>query len=277
MVGASKDGEAAKQTVGFVTLHSAFHPENGDQSLAVAIREQQNAENKWGAVWAEATLLEDDATPSPAPQPSAPAESDVGASSIDASQGGGGGGASTATAASPIPPWRKSNFFEMTFGVTCTIAAVATTFGVELAAAFVFVAAAAFYNAAYFCKRRHNTIMYFLWAIFGLVYVIFQVTDAVLLTVSVLVAELLALLGCFMTFLSGNQGLLWHQYIRKLCHLTRWAFRDFHSSWQFPKRHYPLFRQQSFDAETTDSEGAEEEDDKLLVAEAVVAQQVTMM
>jgi len=274
MIGASKDGKAATRIgVGFVTLHSAFHPENGDQSLAVAIREQQLAENKWGAVWAEATLVEEDVTPS-SPAPSAPTKSDVEAGSIDASQQE---GPSTAATAPQMPPWRKSNLFEMIFGITFTIAAVASTFGVELAAALVFVVAATFYNVAAFCKRQNNIFMYFWWAVFGLVYVVLQVTDAILLTVSVFVAELLAALGCLMTFVSGHQGLQWHQYIRKLCHLTRWAFRDFHSSWEFPKRTYPLFRQQSVDADTDDEGVKVEEEEKLPVAEAVVAQEVTMI
>ncbi len=31
----------------------------------------------------------------------------------------------------------------------------------------------------------------------------------------------------------------WHQYIRKVSHLTRWAFRSFHNGWT-PERVYPL-------------------------------------
>ena len=228
--------------VGYVSLHETLHPEHGTACLATAIREQHLAESKWSAVWAEATLVPEEnvveehrcCDDEPQTTTNRKGKDPVDGGSIESET-------STTTTWSRIPPWRRSNVFELIFGVVFSIAAVAATFGMELSAMVVFVIAAAFYNTADFCKRQNNIFMCFWWAVFGLVYMALKITDSILLIVSVFVAELLASLGFLLTAMSGNQGSAWHQYIRKLCHLTRWAFRDLHDTWwEKPKREFPL-------------------------------------
>jgi len=53
--------------------------------------------------------------------------------------------------------------------------------------------------------------------------------------------EMVALIACGLCIIFGgvSAGKDWHQHIRKVCHLTRWAFRGFHSSW-IPRRALPF-------------------------------------
>jgi len=264
--------------VGFVTLHTAFHPERGDQDLAAAIREQQlTAANKWGAVWAEATLVveaeeEDDAL----------SYSDDG--DLESPTTGAATAFTTTTTTSRNAPWRESHLFDLIFGVSFSVAAVASTVGVEVGAAVVFVFASVCYNLAAFCQRQERVLLHFWWALFQLLYVILHFVDCTLLTMSILVAEVLAALGFLLTAASGNQGPRWHQYIRKMCHLTRWAFRDV-VGWEFPERAFPLFRnpcEHSPTKQAPDCSVAEEatikddgdDDRELPIAEAVVTRDV---
>jgi len=253
--------QGAQVADGFVTLHDVFHPESAEPTLATAVREQQIAENKWSAVWAEATLVvpEDEATV---------LESGV-APDGEASSKEGGAAVSTATSVSQQPPWRKSHFFDFVFGVSFTIAAVASTVGIEITAALVFVIAVGFYRIADFCKRKENIFMLFWYSIFHLVYAVFSLTDVILITLSVFVSEVLAGVGWMFIALAGNHG-SWHQYIRKMCHLTRWAFRDFHSSWKDPKRIYP-FGPEPIAADNDEDDNKEDEEVDNVVAQEVAA------
>ena len=260
--------QGAQVADGFVTLHDVFHPESAEPTLATAVREQQIAENKWSAVWAEATLVvpEDEATV-------AQQEDDVKtgvASDGEASSKEGGAAVSTATTvSSQQPPWRKSHFFDFVFGVSFTIAAVSSTVGIEITAGVVFVIAVGSYRIADFFKRKENIFMIFWYSIFHLVYAVLSMSDVILITLSVFVAEVLAGVGWMLTALAGDQGSQWHQYIRKICHLTRWAFRDFHSTWKDPKRIYP------FGPEPIVADNDEDDNKEEVEVDIVVAQEVT--
>jgi hypothetical protein len=50
---------------------------------------------------------------------------------------------------------------------------------------------------------------------------------------------LVMLIVCCSTGNSYQIAQEWHQYIRIVCHLTRWAFRSFHHGWT-PERVFPL-------------------------------------
>ena len=70
------------------------------------------------------------------------------------------------------------------------------------------------------------------------------------------ISEVLGLAtGLIMTILCSLSGdcveasIQWHQYIRKLSHLSRWAFRSFHKGWK-PERVFPL----DFDSSPTSSD-----------------------
>ena len=243
------------ETRNYVSWPTTFHPDRGNECLtATAIRAQQLAESKWCAAWAEATLMEneedegnqvgyndDGGDGDGGGASSKPLMMSHGSNSGESNKGG---PVTTHNHESNIPPWRNSNLLELILGISLTVAAVAQTFGIEVGAAVVFALAAAFYNTADFCRRQKSVLLCLWWVVFGIVYMALQVTDSILLTVSVLMAEILAALGFLVTAVSGNQGSEWHQYIRKLCHLTRWVFRDFQSAWDKPKRlYYPPFRQ----------------------------------
>jgi hypothetical protein len=85
-----------------------------------------------------------------------------------------------------------------------------------------------------------NVITGILYSFFMALYYGFALGDSVCLFCSVIVTEILAGAGWFVTLLFGG---IWmanhrHQYIRRTCHLIRWAFR---SPFSEPKRHFSMF------------------------------------
>ena len=81
-----------------------------------------------------------------------------------------------------------------------------------------------------------------LWirATFLLVVHTLMFVDGILLTTSIVVTEILAFVTRFITKLVGSaDSSVWHRHIRLMCHLTRWAFRNFHKGWT-PNRVFPL-------------------------------------
>ena len=117
-------------------------------------------------------------------------------------------------------------------GGILTIAASAATFGIELSAAICYCLAAGFNRLASGDKPV------FLKAILLLIVQALMIADAVTLTVSVLVTEILGGVAFILTACCKN-GKVWRVYIRKVSHLTRWVFRGFHDGWEL-KRVYPI-------------------------------------
>lgn len=127
-------------------------------------------------------------------------------------------------------------YFEGVMGVTLTIAAVTATFVIELLAAIFYCLAAGTHFSAS-DQELHMCIRV------GLLVVVqfLMIADAILLTTNVLVTEVLGIVTCIITSLCGcnfQAGDAWRLYVRKVCHLTRWAFRSFHNGWA-PERIYP--------------------------------------
>ena len=236
----------------YVTWAEVFHPETA--TLAPQVRELHPEGNEWGAVWAEATLITEVTLSAPIEPlkpivPSAPIASvvtidgDVDTDSLVPDIIDKPVDTSPPAPQATISPWTKGNFCSTLIGGSLTIGAVATTFGLELCAASVYLLNVVFYNLFQLTHEAFQAsesilkpcalLVYFGRALFLMLAAIFTFVDCILLLVSVLVSELLALFACLLCVLCGGCGAggAWHQYIRRLCHLTRWAFRSFHKGW----------------------------------------------
>jgi len=138
-----------------------------------------------------------------------------------------------------VQPWQHSNVIDLILGFTLTVAAFMCTIKIEITAIIIYTLAAGLH---YLAEEVFNgpggvlgrTLCLFLSAVL-------MVVDPILLTVSLLVTELiggLALLLC--TIFGGSRsGSAWHQFIRKICHLSRWGFRRCHTGWK-PERIFPF-------------------------------------
>jgi hypothetical protein len=242
----------SEKSAQFVSLQQAFHPEEAETILtASALDPDEIAHNKWGAVWTEARLIATvEAVPvyideetttlttstfsatSSIEDPSV-GSADCLASTHDSTVRSSSGELSAKPQASRSQAWPTFNLLETVLGISLTVAAVAATVGVEVAAALVYVLAVALHHLSRPCYRC-------LWvghAVLRLLSWIILLVDAILLVASVLVTELVALAAALLTtFMAGPaRGVQWHQYVRKLCLLSRWAFREFHQNWT-PRR-----------------------------------------
>jgi hypothetical protein len=235
----------------FVSLQHAFHPEEAETILtASALDPDEIAHNKWGAVWTEAMLI---ATTDVEPVPvyideetttltnstlsttsSGVEDPTVGsaecfASMHDSAVQSRDDALSAKQEDSHRQAWRTFNLLETVLGASLTVAAVGATVGVEVAAALVYILAVVLHHLSRLCYGclwlGHVVLRLLSWSIL--------LVDSVLLVASVLVTELIALVAGLLTTLMGGpmRGLQWHQYVRKLCLLSRWAFRDFHQKW----------------------------------------------
>lgn len=122
-------------------------------------------------------------------------------------------------------------------GLSLTFSAVLAAFTIEMCSALVYCLAAFFY----WIRPSHR---FFTWlgVVFMLIAQMLLLVDAVLLSANVLVTEIIAFVACLCTACFGWSyvaGHTWHMYVRKVCHLTRGAFRGFHEGWQ-PERIFPI-------------------------------------
>ena len=150
-------------------------------------------------------------------------------------------------------------YVEGLVGSSMTFAAVMATFGVEVGAAICYCLAAGPYY--YFVADRNIPI--FVKAIVMLIVHALMVADAVLLTVGLILTEILgwttSLVTSIFTTRCCKGGDAWHLYIRKACHLTRWAFRGFHQGWAL-QRKFPQLEfgeEDGVDCDTAEAHEAE--------------------
>lgn len=195
-------------------------------------------------LWAEATLVHDvpSATPIQPIQSSGPlnttpadgkfAESSVTVVAIDEeqqSQGNGNGILFSPTAeetkqevttATYGAPWVESNFLTCIIGGSLAVGAVAATFGLDLGAAVVYMLAAGFYKVYQFLdnanknnanKNREEGAflviampVYFSCFLFLMIVSSLPLVDVILLSVSVLVAEILAMMAFLLCPIFGG-------------------------------------------------------------------------
>lgn len=163
----------------FVTLQQVFHPEDAEETLTRRKQRMAAARNKWGVVWAEATLVPENnnhhATSS-APQEaevviiqqmtiesfdeleqqqhqqqqiSMPEEKHVSNTSMTSNSSG----LSHHSSYRPrSAPFYEGHFFDILFGMCMVLAAVSVTFSIDLCAAVIYILAAGFYKTAELCK-----------------------------------------------------------------------------------------------------------------------------
>jgi len=107
------------------------------------------------------------------------------------------------------------------------IGALTSVFALELGTYILYLPSSLFFHAAEHMKKGPLVLTGFFVGIFVTVHYILVSVDALLLGVSVFLSELFAhicLVLCCL-FCCQFQGQLWHQHIRRTCHILRWAFR----------------------------------------------------
>jgi len=123
----------------------------------------------------------------------------------------------------------RCNPVDMGLGILSTCLAIVITFITELTALIFYFVAAFFFHAAKAigppraftaCLRNFYMIMYF----------VFAMVDSALLLSSVIAAESCGMVGWIVGCLVGG---IWiankrHQFVRRICHRIRWAFRHSH-------------------------------------------------
>jgi hypothetical protein len=136
-----------------------------------------------------------------------------------------------------MPPGGGCFYLEGLLGCSLTLTAVLATFAVELVAAICYCMAAGFYRYIGVLETTPMLIK----AIVMVVVHALMVSDAILLTVSLVLTEILGWVAGIVTTIFNPSsrcfagGKAWHAYVRKVCHLTRWAFRGFHEGWALPR------------------------------------------
>ena len=83
-----------------------------------------------------------------------------------------------------------------------------------------------------------NTATGIFYSVFILIYWVLALVDSCLLVASVLTTEIVAFALFILSSLFANCDMAkrWHQYVRRTCHLLRWAFRSKAVS-SYPPRH----------------------------------------
>lgn len=214
----------------FVSIGELFDPSTAANDLSSCSDDDHSS--RWGVVWAEATVIPPGEEKLPgAPEASTVTYDDPECLTVQGEEG---------QQKPQEPPYCNGHFVDVVLGSSIAIAAVASTFGCELAAAMVFTVAAGLYSIGKKCCDNGG-ILHF---IFMPVLVILLCVDALLLALSVLLAELMACLAWCVCSLFGGFKVAdgWRQYIRRICHLSRWAFRDFHSEWSLQRTPLPCCR-----------------------------------
>ena len=237
-------------------------------TAVVVIDEAANAHvNRWDVVWAEATLLNDTTSPpnggngnsdSPVqpnknsnietipvpPQPALLSET-TSTGGIDAPVSNSTTNSTSQNNPSDAP-YYHGNIIEIIFGLSMTIAAVVGTLLFEIATMIVYIIATVLYEVAKKFQRNHSLCLGFVLHVCAFSFILtaysIMLVDVSLFICSIIIAEILAITGGIVNVLLsfGERGMIWHQYIRRMCHLTRWAFRDVYPSTEKePKRTFP--------------------------------------
>jgi hypothetical protein len=215
----------------YVTWISTLHPENAD---VVIDQRFLIPGNPW---W---TVYEETKTPTATAVPIAGEGEDPSTITY-----------STSTASTPHFCLRCSPL-DLTVGVSFALIALLTTLVLEVTACSFYVVAAIFYGLAKPCDPP-NVFTGMLYSIFMLNYWIFALIDSLLLLISVLFTELLAIAAFCMSICLGGilMALYWHQCIRRVCHMTRWASRRGCSN---PPRHFVFCGRDEFKKDMDGSE-----------------------
>lgn len=120
----------------------------------------------------------------------------------------------------------KCNPVDMCLGLLTTFHAILITIVCELTAIMFYFVAAFFYHIAQ-ATGPNNPFTAFFYSFFMVMYFIFATADSALLLGSVLGTEICIFVGWIIGCLFGG---IWvanqrHQFVRRVCHRIRWAFR----------------------------------------------------
>ena len=121
-------------------------------------------------------------------------------------------------------------------GCCLSLSATLTVVALETVAFLIYGVAAGVWNLAK-SMEPPNIFTGLLYCIFMLVYWALAIVDSSLLLASVLTVEIVAGACYILSLLFGgcDKAASWHQYIRRTCHMMRWAFR---SRYVTPSRHF---------------------------------------
>jgi hypothetical protein len=125
---------------------------------------------------------------------------------------------------------------DLLIGTILGLTLIATVVGLEVTALFVYCCAALFYHLLTTFLSPPGWLTGWLYALAGLLYLVFALVDAILLLLSVAIGEFLAALQFALSFCFGgcHFAATWHQAFRRTTHWIRVRFR---APWQNPKRH----------------------------------------
>jgi hypothetical protein len=212
----------------YVTWIATLHPENADVTIDQRFLIPGNP---WWTIYEEAK----DDIPSATAVPVVDEEHDEEAPSTN-------NGTSANPNPTPVPPPNKPPCIllcspvDLFAGILVTFHAILGVLICEiLAFAFYLVAALFYWLAKPFGPPNACTgIFYSFLMIF---YYSFAMADSICLLTSVLVTEVVACVGWLVSVCFGGiwRANHWHQYIRRICHLLRWALR---SPCTNPPRHF---------------------------------------
>jgi hypothetical protein len=123
----------------------------------------------------------------------------------------------------------RCNPVDILVGLMTTSHAILGTVMMEVLALVIYFIAAFFYHCA-LAMGPPNLFNGFFYGVCMMLYFCFALVDSILLWSSVLVTETLDLVGWILGCLFGG---IWvanrrHQYVRRVCHHIRWAFRHPH-------------------------------------------------
>ena len=205
-----------KVNASFVSLTDAFKPED---AASVSTSE---TERNWNTVFAEAVHVRDPpVTELPVAQ-----VVNVDGELVEPDT----------TSKIETDPSITSNLLVLVVGYACLIFAATAAFGTELASVTVYFVAVGFYQASEALKKC-GFLMPPLRPLLVSISMILLAVDLLVLTIGILVVEVVGWAASVACVLLGgfSAGQAWHQHIRKVCHLIRWAFRGFHDGWE-PQR-----------------------------------------
>ena len=124
--------------------------------------------------------------------------------------------------------WKTCSPLGILFGLLISLPTMVVVLCLEMVALLIYY----FPSVVFFHTARAisppNCCTGIFYAIFLLLYYIFSFVDSILLLVSILVSEVLAIVASILGFFTG--GIMWshylHQHIRRLCHGIRIVFRQ---------------------------------------------------
>lgn len=206
----------------FVTWVACLHPENAEVTIAERFLVPGNP---WWTVYEGAKGEVPTATAVPVQEESASPTATSNALTIPD-----GRNKSYQNPATTAPPEDVSNFnygIDLLIGCILSIVAIVAVFSVEAAAYAIYWISAGFYRMAQ-AMEPPNVATGIFYSIFLLVYYSLALVDSTLLIASVLTTEIVAFSLFLVSFIFAGLDMAsrWHQYVRRTCHLLRWAFRS---------------------------------------------------